>query len=208
MKKGDLLVQLDPRDAQYALDEGQSAAEELRVRLGLDESKEFDVDEVPEVEAAKLALELAEKNYHRAEKPQEAKRDRPERRSIRRRRNIARPSSGTSLAVLQAKQLYQSYRSALTHLVTLRKALDDCSIRAPFDGWVAERDISVGERVISHVPRRQAGDAAADRSPAAVADGAAAGDGADQGRPDRDLPDRRLSRQDLHGHGAVHHAGR
>ena len=60
-------MQLDPRDAQYALDEGQMAAEELRVRLGLEESKEFRVDDVPEVEAAKLALELAEKNYRRAE---------------------------------------------------------------------------------------------------------------------------------------------
>ena len=54
--------------------------------------------------------------------------------------------------MLQAKQLYQSYRSAVTHLVTLRKAVDDCSIRAPFDGWVAERDISVGERVIALFP--------------------------------------------------------
>ena len=54
VKKGDLLVQLDPRDAQNALDEGIDAAEELRVRLGLDEAKAFDVDEVPEVEAAKL----------------------------------------------------------------------------------------------------------------------------------------------------------
>jgi membrane fusion protein (multidrug efflux system) len=56
------------------------------------------------------------------------------------------------LALLQAKQWYQSYRSATTHLVTLRKAVDDCSIRAPFDGWVAERNVSVGERVIAIFP--------------------------------------------------------
>ena len=57
VKKGDLMVQIDPRDSQYALDEAVLAAEELRVRLGLDEAKEFRVDDVPEVEAAKLALQ-------------------------------------------------------------------------------------------------------------------------------------------------------
>ena len=41
VKKGDVLLQIDPRDAQNALDEGLNAAEELRVRLGLDEAKEF-----------------------------------------------------------------------------------------------------------------------------------------------------------------------
>ena len=67
VKKGDVLVQIDPRDAQNALDEGLNAAEELRERLGLDESKEFRVDEVPEVEAAKIAKDLAERSFRRAE---------------------------------------------------------------------------------------------------------------------------------------------
>ena len=56
------------------------------------------------------------------------------------------------LARRVAKQLNRSYRSAVTHLVTLRKAVDDCTIRAPFDGVVAERNISVGERVIALFP--------------------------------------------------------
>jgi membrane fusion protein (multidrug efflux system) len=56
------------------------------------------------------------------------------------------------LARRLANQLHRSYRSAVTHLVTLRKAVDDCTIRAPMDGWVAERDISVGERIIALFP--------------------------------------------------------
>ena len=56
------------------------------------------------------------------------------------------------LARRMAKQLNRSYRSAVTHLVTLRKAVDDCTIRAPMDGWVAERNISVGERIIALFP--------------------------------------------------------
>ena len=151
VKKGDLLVQLDPRDAQYALDEGQNAAEELRVRLGLDESKEFHVDNVPEVEAAKLAMQLAEQNYRRAE-------------SLKKQ---------NAIALSDADQLETDYRSAVAaappgaatgeavvpQLSLGRDAPGDAAEGAgrlldpgAFDGWVAERNISVGERVIATFP--------------------------------------------------------
>ena len=151
VKKGDVLVQIDPRDAQNALDEGLNAAEELRERLGLDEAKEFRVDEVPEVEAAKVAMDLAERTFHRSE-------------NLKKQNAIALESYDQAvtdyraavqryyLARRMAKQLNRSYRSAVTHLVTLRKAVDDCTIRAPMDGWVAERNISVGERIIALFP--------------------------------------------------------
>ena len=151
VKKGDVLIEIDPRDAQYALDEGLVAAEQLRVRLGLDESKEFRVEAVPEVESAKLALSLAERNYRRGE-------------SLKKQNAIATSDADQMetdyrsavhryhLAVFVAKQLYQNYRQATTHLVALRKAVEDCTIRAPFDGLVASRDISVGERVIAMFP--------------------------------------------------------
>jgi membrane fusion protein (multidrug efflux system) len=151
VKKGDLLVELDPRDYQNALDEGQCAAEELRVRLGLDETAEFDVNKVPEVESAKLAMQLAESNYRRSEQ-------------LRKKNAIAAGDAEQfetdyracvqryRLAVLTAKQMYRSYRSALTHLVTLRKAVDDCYIRAPYDGWITERCVSEGEHVIAIFP--------------------------------------------------------
>jgi membrane fusion protein (multidrug efflux system) len=151
VKKGDVLVQIDPRDAQNALDEGINAAEELRVRLGLDEAQEFCVDDVPEVEAAKVAMDLAERCFHRAE-------------GLKKENAVALESYDQSasdyhaavqryyLARRMAKQLHRSYQSAVTHLATLRKAVDDCTIRAPMDGYVAERDISVGERIIALFP--------------------------------------------------------
>jgi multidrug resistance efflux pump len=151
VKKGDLLVQLDSRDAQYALDEGVEAVEQLRVRLGLDEAKEFRVDAVPEVEAAKLALDLAQRTLRRCERLEKENAialeafDQAE-------TDYRSAVQRHLLAVLQAKQLYRSYRAAMTHVVTLQKGVEDCSLRAPFDGWVAERDISVGERVIAMFP--------------------------------------------------------
>ncbi len=151
VKKGDVLVQIDPRDAQNALDEGLNAAEELRERLGLDESQEFCVDDVPEVEAAKIAKDLAERTYQRSE-------------NLKKQNAVALESYDQAvtdyhaavqryyLARRMAKQLNRSYQSAVTHLATLRKAVDDCTIRAPMDGWVAERSISVGERIIAMFP--------------------------------------------------------
>ena len=151
VKKGDLMVQLDPRAAQYALDEGQNAAEELRARLGLDEMKDFDINKIPEIEAARLAVELAEHNFKRSEALMKQKaiaveafdQTATEYRSALQRYQVV---------MHQGKQLFRSYCSAMTHLITLRKALEDCSIRAPFDGWVAERNITVGERVIAMFP--------------------------------------------------------
>ena len=151
VKKGDVLVQIDPRDAQNALEEGMNIVEELRVRLGLDESQEFRVDEVPEVEAAKLAMDMAERTFRRSE-------------ALKKQNAVALESYDQAdteyhsavhryhLARRMAKQLYRNYRSAVTHLVTLRKAVDDCTIRAPMEGWVAERNISVGERIIAMFP--------------------------------------------------------
>ena len=151
VKKGDVLLQIDPRDAQNALDEGINAAEELRERLGLDEAKEFRVDDVPEVEAAKVAMDLAERCFHRSE-------------TLKKQNAVALESYDQAatdyraavqryyLARRMAKQLNRSYRSAVTHLATLRKAVDDCTIRAPMDGYVAERNISVGERIIALFP--------------------------------------------------------
>jgi len=151
VKKGDVLVQIDPRDAQNALAEGMNAAEELRVRLDLDEGQQFRVDDVPEVAAAKIAMDLAEKTLHRDEKLQKQNaisletfdQAATEYRSAVQRYYLARRV---------ARQLERCYRSAVTHLDTLRKAVDDCTIRAPMDGWVAERSISVGERIIAMFP--------------------------------------------------------
>jgi membrane fusion protein (multidrug efflux system) len=151
VKKGDLMVQIDPRDSQYALDEAVLAAEQLRVRLGLEGAKKFRAEDVPEVQSAKLALQLAEKNYNRGE-------------TLRQHNAIALSDADQmeteyrsaaqryQLALMQARQLYEGYLAALAHVETLRKGVEDCAIRAPFDGCVAERDVSVGERVISLFP--------------------------------------------------------
>ncbi len=147
VNQGDILVQVDPTDVQNMLDQGLAGIQELKVRLGIKDGKApYSVENQPEVKMAKAALNLARVNQDRFMKLYEqdvlpkADYDRVmfECDSAAQRYEQAR---------LQMSQLYQSYLTAQTKLDALRKALADTTIRAPFSGYVAERLISVGERV-------------------------------------------------------------
>jgi RND family efflux transporter MFP subunit len=129
------------------LDQGLAGIQELKVRLGIkDDKAPYSVENQPEVKMAKAALNLARVNLDRFMKLYEqdvlpkADYDRVmfECDSAAQRYEQAR---------LQMSQVYQSYLTARTKLDALRKALADTTIRAPFSGYVAERLISVGERV-------------------------------------------------------------
>lgn len=153
VKKGDLIVRLDPTDAQNALAEGLAAIEELRVRLGLDQNgeKPFDPNSLPEVKAAKLAVELAKANDRRADELQKTNAiSREEFERVRTEHLLA--VERLEQAVRQARQTFQSYQIAIARGQILKKAVDDTEIRAPFNGYVAERRVSTGERVVTMFP--------------------------------------------------------
>lgn len=147
VKKGDPLVQLDPTDARNNLAEGEASAEELRVKLGLKKGVDaFDPTNMPDVKVVKTTLDLAERNFHRYE-------------SLIKTNVIARTEfdkisteydaarNQYEQVQRQARQTYQSYKTELTKVTTLRQALADTLIVAPFDGMVVEKMTAVGERV-------------------------------------------------------------
>jgi RND family efflux transporter MFP subunit len=144
--KNDVLAQLDPVDAQNRLAEGQALLEELKARLGLDRPEDFKVEEEPEVRLAKASLELAEANLKRAEELYGKKVISTE--------GIDQVRTEAELAMqryrqtqLQVRQTFAVYNTALAKLKILEKAVADTTIRAPFDGWVAEKLVMVGEQV-------------------------------------------------------------
>ncbi len=147
-EKGDILVQLDATDAKNKLAEGTASAEELKVRLGLNDfsPKDYDPEKQPEVKAAKASLTLSEANYKRYSSlylqngVSKSDYDRMQ-------NEYDLSAQRYQQAVHQARQLYQSYQTALTRLTTLRKLVKDTAITAPFSGWVAEKYVSSGERV-------------------------------------------------------------
>jgi RND family efflux transporter MFP subunit len=52
-------------------------------------------------------------------------------------------------ALLLIKQAYQACQTAMAKIAILHKAVADTTIRAPFDGWVAEKLVSPGEQISS-----------------------------------------------------------
>jgi RND family efflux transporter MFP subunit len=147
--KGDVLVRLDPTDAENALNEGLAQVAELRVKLMLDDAHpQFDPGRLPEVRLTRAALELAKSNLDRTAALYQRKVETAE--------NYDRVRTEHELAIFrndqamhQARQLHQSYQTMLTRINTLRKALADATIVAPFDGWVVEKHVAVGERISS-----------------------------------------------------------
>ncbi len=147
-EKGDILVQLDATDAKNKLAEGTASAEELKVRLGLDDfsPKVYDPEKQPEVKAAKASLTLSEANYRRYSSlyiQNGVSKSDYDRMQSEYDLSVQRYQQ----AVHQARQLYQSYQTALTRLTTLRKLVRDTAITAPFSGWIAEKYVAPGERV-------------------------------------------------------------
>ena len=76
VKKGDVMVQLDPTNAQNHLDEGIALVEELKTKLSLsdDPAAPFVVEDQPEVKLAKASWDLAVSRRKRADNllPQKA----------------------------------------------------------------------------------------------------------------------------------------
>ena len=147
LEPGDLIARLDARDKDNALAEGTAAAEELRAQLGLKSADApFNVEDRPEVQRAKAALELAESTHRRnvslltsAAIPQQDV-DRSANEQVAARKSY-------ELAIAEGERLYKSYESALVRLRALNKAVEDTTIKAPFRGVVAQKHVSRGERL-------------------------------------------------------------
>lgn len=150
VRKGDVLVQIDPTDAKNRLAEGMAMLEELKARLGLDKSnyENFNPEDQPEVRLARAAAELAAANLKRA-KDMFAKKVVSAEAFDQTQTEYELASQRYRQSLFQIRQAYQVCRTAEAKLAILKKAVDDTTIRAPFDGWVAEKHVSVGEQISS-----------------------------------------------------------
>jgi RND family efflux transporter MFP subunit len=147
VNQGDVLARIDSEDAENALAEGLSLAEELRVKLMLPSPDAlFEPEVLPDVKLARASLDLAKSNLQRTTSLHEKKVVSAEV------FDQVRTECQSALYRLeqaqhQANQLYQAYKTAQTRLKTLQKAVRDTTIVAPFQGWVVEKHVAVGERL-------------------------------------------------------------
>src|SRR5689334_365693 len=160
VRRGQMLVRLDESELKLHVDQAATQVEQAKAavrqaeeKIGLRPGQAFDPNRVADVAAAKVTLELAEKNLKRAEQLIESG---DVSRSFydeqRARRDQLKEQYEVQLA--QARQNYAAVDVARTNvanaqsqLALARKSLSYAVIPAPIDGFVTERTADVGEYV-------------------------------------------------------------
>ena len=150
VRKDDVLVQIDPTDAKNKLAEGQAMLDELKARLGIDENIDnFNPEDEPEVRLAKASADLAAVEPQAGQGPvrQEGHLDRGLRSDADRVR-VGRAALSPGAVPDQARRIRSAGRPRSSWRFW-RRRVADTTIRAPFDGWVAEKLVAVGEQISS-----------------------------------------------------------
>jgi RND family efflux transporter MFP subunit len=160
VKRGAMLVRLDDAELKLRVDQAAAQVEQAKAnvrqaeeKIGLRSGQAFDPNKVAEVSAARVALDLAEKNLKRAEKLIESgdvsRQFYDEQRA---RRDQLKEQYDVALA--QARQNFAGVDVARTNvanaqaaLALARKNLSYAVIPAPIDGFVTERTADLGEYV-------------------------------------------------------------
>jgi multidrug efflux pump subunit AcrA (membrane-fusion protein) len=160
VERGAVLVRLDDRDARIRLDQAQAQVtqaeanvRQAQAKIGLRAGQAFDPTRVAEVGAARVALELAEKQLKRYERlietgdvsrsnydQQKAQRD-----QLREQYEAALTVARQNYAAVQTAQAAAD--AARTQIAQARKAIADAIVTAPISGFIAERPADLGEYV-------------------------------------------------------------
>jgi multidrug efflux pump subunit AcrA (membrane-fusion protein) len=160
VRRGQMIVKLDDADfrirvqqAQAQLDAAKATVRQNEAKIGLRPGQRFNPENVPEVAAARLALELADKNLRRYEKLVETG-------DISRSAYDQQKSQRDQLAqqyqalIHQAQQNYATVANsqaavdaAATQLALAKRNLGYTVVVSPMAGYVAERPADVGEYV-------------------------------------------------------------
>ena len=174
VKKGQAVCILEQRDAQLRLDQARAGREQAkfmlsqaRSRVGWSGDGNFNPDLVPEVaaslaafESARASAELAAKDAQRYEnlvKSGDVSQSNYERYKTQQKTAEAAANSARKQYEAQVNGASQNYRAieaaqaslaaAESQLAQAQKNLEDTTIRAPFDGYITDRPVSVGQWV-------------------------------------------------------------
>lgn len=166
VKQGDVLIRLDPRDAQIRLEQAQKTFEQAtanykqaQIRLGLtDDSQVFNIESFSQVRSSKAQLELAEKELARATKLLESG-DIPrsvfDQRKAQRDSLIAQLDESRATAAVAVKAIDSTrgaMRAAEAQVAAAKKSLSDMSVLSPISGFISERNANLGEFISPNVP--------------------------------------------------------
>jgi HlyD family secretion protein len=149
---GQVLIQLDGEKQQYTLEQQQAALARALAQYGATDPHQLpDIEKTPDVQRAEADLVQTTQAYQRATE-------------LFKRTLISQQALDDAQAALQSKRA--GYNAALQNAKNLRasiqaseatmklagRQLKDTGIRAPFDGYVEKRLVSLGELVKAQAP--------------------------------------------------------
>jgi len=160
VRRGQMLVRLDDAELKLHVDQAAAQVEQAKAavrqaeeKIGLRPGQAFDPNRVAEVAAARVTLELAEKNLVRASKliesgdvsrsffdEQRARRD-----QLKEQYEVALAQARQNFAGVDVART--NVANAQAQLALARRSLSYAVIPAPIDGYVAERTADLGEYV-------------------------------------------------------------
>lgn len=144
VKEGDVLVHLDRRDAAFRRAQASAATAQTAARLGIEPNETFAPQRMPEVQAAKEAMQLAETEAKRAKLLFEGG-SAPQALADQARARAETARAQYEAALNGAKTAWAALKMARAAEDLSEKASADTDVRAPFAGVVAERRITAGE---------------------------------------------------------------
>jgi RND family efflux transporter MFP subunit len=174
VRKGQAICVLEQRDAQLRLDQAQAGREQAKFilsqaqsRVGWSGDGKFNPDLVPEVASSFAAYESAQasaklaaadaQRYANLVKSGDVSQSNYEKYKTQQQTAEAAANSARKLYEAQLNTARQNYRAieaaqaslaaAESQLAQARKNLGDTTILAPFDGYIIERPVSVGQWV-------------------------------------------------------------
>jgi multidrug efflux pump subunit AcrA (membrane-fusion protein) len=160
VRRGQMLIRLADADfkdraqqAQAQLDQAKATQRQNEARIGLRPGQKFSPENVPEVRAARAALDLADKNLRRYEKLVESG---DVSRAIYDQQKSQRDQAAEQYQALihQAQQNYAAVANsqaavdaAQTNLSLARRNLTYTVVTAPMAGYVSDRPADIGEYI-------------------------------------------------------------
>jgi len=172
VKKGHVICRLEDRDAQLRLDQARAGLEQARFmlrqaqsRVGLTGGGKFDPEAVPEVAAARAAYQSATasaklaaadaKRYENLVRSGDVSQSAYEKYKTQQETAEASANAARRQYEAQVNAAQQNFRAieaaqaslaaSESQLAQAQKGLEDTAIRAPFDGYITDRPVSVGQ---------------------------------------------------------------
>jgi len=154
VRKGELLAQIDQRDYQLQVQQAEALLGQARVRLGLPlqgDEDAVDLERTPGVRQTRAVLEEARANRDRILSLSAQKIiSKSEVETAEANHEVALSKYQDALEEVRNRQALLAQRHA--ELKIARQALEDTTIRAPFDGSVQERRANLGEYLAASSP--------------------------------------------------------